>query len=325
MARSDLLIRLFRAGSADDKTNFHRIAETIIAEEKEKRHTVLASRLSEAIRTNGTFSQIRQVIEHGVTDFLWETKPERRLADLFLQPDTLEIIKGLVEEQLRSQLLQSYGLEPRHRIMLAGPPGNGKTALAEAIAYELSMPLLTVRYDTVIGKYLGETSSRLAKVFDYARQTRCVLFFDEFDAIGKERGDKRETGEIKRVVNGLLMQIDSLPSYTTVIVASNHPKLLDTGVWRRFQIRLYMPQPTRQQLERFIDHYAQETQFNFGLSASTIANKLHKPSYAEAEEFCLDVMRRATLDHERENAKKVTTAMLKQWLVRKRTQERANV
>jgi len=96
----------------------------------------------------------------------------------------------------------------------------------------------------MIGSYLGETAARLKRVFDYARTTPCVLFFDEFDAIGKERGDTHETGEIKRVVSSLLMQIDELPSYTIVAAATNHPELLDRAAWRRFQLRLALPRPT---------------------------------------------------------------------------------
>lgn len=98
---------------------------------------------------------------------------------------------------MRADLLRSYGLEPRNKILLIGPPGNGKTSLAEAIAEALMVPLITVRYDTIIGAYLGETASRLSKLFEYASTRQCVLFFDEFDTIGKERGDQTETGEIK--------------------------------------------------------------------------------------------------------------------------------
>jgi len=95
-----------------------------------------------------------------------------------------------------------------------------------------------VRYEAVVGSFLGETSSRLRRLFDFARTHPCVLFFDEFDTLGKERGDVHETGEIKRVVSSLLLQIDALPSYVVVVTATNHPELLDRAVWRRFQMRL---------------------------------------------------------------------------------------
>lgn len=104
------------------------------------------------------------------------------------------------------------GYEPSNNLLLIGDSGNGKTSLAEAIAEALMMPLLTVRYENIIGLYLGETASRLSKLFEYVHTIECVLFFDEFETLGKERGDIHETGEIKRVVSSLLLQIDALPS-----------------------------------------------------------------------------------------------------------------
>src|SRR5260370_36934670 len=113
------------------------------------------------------------------------------------------------------------------------------------MAESLEIPLFNVRYELMIGSFLGETAARLKRVFDYARTTPCVLFFDEFDAVGKERGDTHETGEIKRVVTSLLMQVDDLPSYVVVIAATNHAELLDRAVWRRFQFRLTVPGPSQ--------------------------------------------------------------------------------
>src|SRR5690606_2419828 len=133
---------------------------------------------------------------------------------------------------------------------------NGKTSLAEAIAESLGVTFFVVRYEALIGSYLGETSERLRRVFDYARTTPCVLFFDEFDAIGKERGDTHETGEIKRVVSSLLMQVDNLPSYTVVVAATNHPELLDRAVWRRFQVRIELPAPSTEEIAAYIRRFA---------------------------------------------------------------------
>ena len=149
------------------------------------------------------------------------------MSDLVLPEFVRKLCDDLVEEQLRADLLRSYGLELRHKILLVGAPGNGKTSLAEAIAESLMIPFLTIRYEQLIGSYLGETASRLGQLFDYARTRPCVLFFDEFETLGKERGDTHETGEIKRVVSSLLLQIDSLPSYVVVIAATNHDDLLD--------------------------------------------------------------------------------------------------
>ena len=116
------------------------------------------------------------------------------------------------------------------------------------MAYALNVPLLLVRYEAVIGSYLGETAQRISHLFEQVGSRRCVLFFDEFDAVGKERGDLHETGEIKRVVSSLLLQIDSLPSYVVAVAATNHPELLDRAVWRRFQVRLELPAPSTEQI-----------------------------------------------------------------------------
>src|SRR5438552_17809802 len=147
----------------------------------------------------------------------------------------------------------------------------------------------------MIGSFLGETASRLKRVFDYARTTPCVLFFDEIDAIGKERGDIHETGEIKRVVTTLLMQVDDLPSYTIIAAATNHPELLDRASWRRFQLRLPLPLPDSQALTQYVEAFSKRFTEDLGLSATALAKRLGRTSYAEVEEFCLDVQRRHVL------------------------------
>ncbi len=129
--------------------------------------------------------------------------PERPMSSMFLERHTRTACRELIEEQGRADLLRAHGVEPRHRILLVGPPGNGKTSLAESLAYELALPLFAVRYDAVVTSYLGETAQRLRRLFDYVRSEPCVLFFDEFDAIGKERGDLHETGEINRSRSGV--------------------------------------------------------------------------------------------------------------------------
>jgi AAA+ superfamily predicted ATPase len=138
---------------------------------------------------------------------------------------------------------------------LAGPPGNGKTSLAEALGATLMVPFLLVRYEAVIGGFLGETAVRLRSLFDLARTPQCVLVLDEFDVLAKERGDAQETGEIKRVVRSLLLPIDDLPSWTVVVAATNHPELLDRAVWSRFQLRPSLPPPGRSEIEEWLRRF----------------------------------------------------------------------
>ena len=188
--------------------------------------------------------------------------------------------------------------------------------MAEALAFELMYPLIVIRYETLVGSNLGETFSRLKSVLDYARRQRqrCVLFFDEFVTIGKECGDIQKTGDIKRIVSTL--QLDEIPDYVVVVVASNHPEHLDRAVWRRFQLRIELPYPTREQLTHYITLIGQRCSVNFGYEPSILAKYMLGLSFAEVEEFCLDVVRRAVIDMKTDNAQQVTYLKLEQWLSR---------
>ena len=139
------------------------------------------------------------------------------------------------------------------------------------------------------------------------------MFFDEFETLGKERGDVHETGEIKRVVSSLLMQIDALPSYVIAIAATNHDNLLDKAAWRRFQIRLDIPKPTRSNLEEYYRFFEKERDFKFGLQPSTLAKKTLGISYAEAEEFALSVYRQYVLSLPNDNVKEITERAIRSW------------
>ena len=304
MARSDLLVALVRAGATGDRHLARTSAEALIADEKAKQHTVLADRLTAALRTNlngshSTPTAPSEFVARGPStrDLFVDRVPQRRLSDLLLPPVTRDACEELIEEQRRADVLRAHGLEPRHRVLLAGPPGNGKTSLAEAIAEALSVPLLTVRYEAVIGSFLGETAGRLRRVFDFARTTPSVLFFDEFDVVGKERGDVHETGEIKRVVSSLLLQMDDLPSWTIITAATNHSELLDRAAWRRFQLRLDLPAPGERQIANFIGMYFQARPFpgDLGRSPDQLARALRGSSLAEVEDFCTNILRRLVL------------------------------
>lgn len=317
MAQADLLVDLLKTATSGDQLAFRKAAEGLIQEEKQKGHRLLAERLTKALQANAAQSvrppATRMTNSNASKDLFYEITPERNLSSLVLPEKIKNQVQELIEEQHRAELLHAHNLQARNRILLAGPPGNGKTTLAEALAFELMYPLIVIRYETLVGSYLGETSSRLKSVLDYARTQRCVLFFDEFETLGKERGDTHETGEIKRVVSSLLLQLDEMPDYVVVVAASNHPELLDRAVWRRFQLRIELPIPTREQLTQFITSIAMRCNVNFGYEPATLAKHLLGLNFAETEEFCIGVIRRAVLDMKTENAQSVTKLKLEQW------------
>ncbi len=289
----------------------------MVAEERAKQHHVLAERLAEYLKVNGSPSSLSPTNgDSRIQDLLFEITPHRKLSDLILPKTVQTVCQELIEEHHRIELLRSYNLEPRHRILLAGPPGNGKTSLAEAIAEALMSPLLVVRYEGVVGSYLGETAVRLKRLFDHVRLRRCVLFLDEFDVLGKERGDVHETGEIKRVVSSLLLQMDALPSHVVVITASNHPELLDRAVWRRFQLRLLLPLPEREQITEWLRRLEAQIGEPLGHDPENLSAKLKGLSFAEVEEFGVDILRRRVLGLPNGNLKMIVADRLEQWEAR---------
>lgn len=319
MARADLLLALVKSGAGTDDLAFRRAAEALIAEEEAKKHGVLAHQLTDALsRRRPSASKVTTLGRSDeASGLLHEREPERRLADLVLPGLVRQQCADLLEEHHRRDLLRSHGVEPRHRLLFIGPPGGGKTSLAEAVATELAVPLLTVRYEGLIGSFLGETASRMEALFSAVRVRPCVLFFDEFDAVAKERGDTHETGEIKRVVSSLLLQIDKLPSHVIVVAATNHPELLDRAVWRRMQIRVELPHPTRAGKVEWLKSWSAKTGLDFGLAARTIADRLPDISYAELEEFALDVQRKTILSGpDASSGREATQQLLEQWIKR---------
>lgn len=316
MTRADLVVTLARAATSGDQERVRRALEAIIAEEREKQHNVVAEELRGVLErptpaANGTLR-----LGESPHSFVHEVVPERKIDDLILPAIVEAVCRQLAEEQHRADLLRAYNLEPRNRVLLVGPPGNGKTSLAEALAAELLAPMFVVRYEGVVASYLGETASRLQRLFDFARTRRCVLFLDEFDTLAKERGDEHETGEIKRVVSSLLLQIDQLPTHVVVVTATNHPELLDRAVWRRFQLRLELPSPTREQRQEWFERFANRSEFDLGYSPRTLADKLAGASFSDIEEFALDVRRRWVLGIPDSDPRKIVRSVLDQWASR---------
>ena len=300
MARSDLIVDLVKAGVSGDQESARVTAEAIAANERAKKHTVVAERIARVLSTPPKTTASAPPRTGGLrvregSGGIHRSHPERPVSSLFLDRPTRTACQELIEEQGRADVLRAHGLEPRHRILLVGPPGNGKTSLAESLAFELALPLFAVRYDAVVTSYLGETAQRLRRLFDFVRTEPCVLFFDEFDAIGKERGDLHETGEIKRVVTTLLLQLDDLPSYCVLVAATNHPELLDRATWRRFEIKLELGRPSEDQMTEYFAHRLRDFDDKSGYTAKRLRSAVSPRNFSEAEDFFLDLHRRYAL------------------------------
>lgn len=310
MAKSDSLIEIIKYALNDDKNKLRKSVEALCAEEREKQHLVVANKIENILINSKINKNTREVafinnrIMNSENLFI-EKIPKRDINNIILSNENRNICDEFIEEQNRSELLRSYGLEPRNKILLIGPPGNGKTSLAEAIAESLSLPLYTVKYESIVGSYLGETASKLSSLIEYVKTRQCVLFFDEFETLGKERGDIHETGEIKRVVSSLLLSIDSLPSYVIVIAATNHDDLIDRAAWRRFQIKMKLDKPQIREVEKTLRLFEKRMNFKFNYSINKIAKSLLGYNFSEVEEFSMNVYRKYILNIPNDDLKKI--------------------
>jgi SpoVK/Ycf46/Vps4 family AAA+-type ATPase len=179
-------------------------------------------------------------------------EPVRGLEDVVLADVNGNSFKRILKEYNREEVLRSWGMRPVERVLFCGPPGCGKTISAEALAFELNRPLCVIRLDSVVSSYLGETSANLRKVFDFIQSSPVVALFDEFDALGKERADVAEHGELKRVVNTFLQMLDSFSGQSLIIAATNHESILDSAIWRRFEEILVFEYPTVAQVKSLL-------------------------------------------------------------------------
>ncbi len=293
MPRLDLVLALIRAGSSGDVDGVRSAAEAIANEEAGRGHSNAAGRVRSAIAPVApSIEPLRPEIS--TRDLLVELPTQCGLGDLTLEDKVRTELSALVREQRNADKLAAAGFSPRHKVLLSGPPGNGKTSVAEALAHELGISLNVVSYGGLVGSLLGETIRRTELLFVKAAVKPCVLFFDEFEAVGKERGDRQETGEMKRALASMLMRIDMLNPAVVLVAATNHPEMLDRAVWRRFEVKLVLNGPDRFQAGRFLMR-----KLRLSPDARIVAllgRCFPSASYAELEDFALDTRRRAVLD-----------------------------
>ena len=161
-------------------------------------------------------------------------------------------LQRVIQEQRYAARILQHGLSPRRKLLLVGSPGTGKTLTASVLAGELGVPLFQVRLDGLITKYMGETAAKLRQVFDATCRTRGVYFFDEFDAIGSQRGLTNDVGEIRRVLNSFLQMIEQDDSHSLIVAATNHPEILDHALFRRFDDVLHYELPDVTQIQALL-------------------------------------------------------------------------
>jgi SpoVK/Ycf46/Vps4 family AAA+-type ATPase len=241
---------LVRSHAGGDDDAFYAVALQVAAQAARQGHHRLAAELKDAVdgsrraRATGVTSIAQP--RGDLADLVLASHPTVGLKDLVL-PEALnaQVLRVLAEQRQRTQLLD-HGFDPVHRLLFEGPPGTGKTMTAAVLAHELALPLLTVRLDSLMSKFMGETAGKLRVIFEAVGQQRAVYLFDEFDALGGDRASN-DVGEARRILNSFLMLIERSGSESLIIAATNHRAILDRALFRRFDMVLEYALPDAKQ------------------------------------------------------------------------------
>jgi len=243
MSTARHILALLRSHVEGEEQQFYSAALQMAAHEARQGHGKLAQEIRELIdQAKASKSVIEKKSDPiplvqpkgDLANLVSVRYPDTRLSDMILTSDLEFRLKRVLTEQRQGKRLREHNLMPRRKLLLVGPPGSGKTMTAEALAGELKLPLFTTLYDSLMGKYMGETASRLKVIFEAMTITKGVYFFDEFDAIGTQRHNSNDVGEIRRILNSFLMFLEQEQGDSLILAATNHPQLLDKALFRRF-------------------------------------------------------------------------------------------
>lgn len=295
MATAEQIKSLIRAHIDSDNDKFKTVVLQIAAYEAKHGHDTFARELKQFADKVGKVrgSVLRLNNANGM--FLMEM-PSNRLDDLIVSEELSNRIFRILSEYRNRNKLQKYGLTNRRKILLEGRPGTGKTFTASVIAAELGLPLYTVQMDKVVTKFMGETSAKLRQIFDSIAISTGVYLFDEFDAIGADRGLDNEVGEARRILNSFLQFIEQDTSESIIIAATNNQKLLDQALFRRFDDVLHYGMPSESEIVRLFDYKFSSYDPSFAASIDLIS-KAKSLSHAEIIRVCDDAIKYSILNN----------------------------
>ncbi|MEH2002470.1 MAG: ATP-binding protein [Nostoc sp.] len=311
MARGEILRKLFRSFSRNEREEFLAAAMELIEEEKNKNHVLLARDLEKLLQNgNGytkplasnlppcnQFSEPPKDKDTGLA--LLEVKQFDLTWDhIVLSEKIFDTLQEIVLENRKQDILAAYNLKPKNKLLFCGPPGCGKTQTAKVLSSALGLPLVYVNLTAVFSSYLGETATNLQKIFTYIEKGEWLVLFDEFDAIARDRDNLNEHGEVKRLVNSLLQLIDNATNQSIFVAATNHEKLLDSAVWRRFDEVIFFDNPSVELRTALLSRYLSAIRYT-AINLSTFAIRLENATGADIERICSDAIKTVILRGER--------------------------
>lgn len=297
MAAAEQIKSLIKSFAEGDEARFYATAMQIAAGEARSGHLTLAEELKTIINKaksekNLNFGIVKGLPQNSaqkeLKDLLELLHPKEKLKDMVLKPYLEKCLKRVLDEQRESELLRLNNLFPRKKLLFIGPPGCGKTMSASVLASELGLPLFVIRLDGLISRYLGESISKLRLIFEAMYQMKAVYLFDEFDSIGTTRNNN-DLGEIKRVLNTFLMQIEKDDSNSLIIAATNLPEFLDKALIRRFDDIVKFQPPDENEIARLYKKELHELKKSKSFDLKKIAAHSEGLSFADIHRICEDV------------------------------------
>lgn len=290
-----MIPKLIRAGFENDKRAFE-VISIAIANRLKKQNPKVAEEINSIIcyKDLGT-SAYRSI---GMSDLPTTRKNNENLVDIeeiddIKEPILNEEIRAeyarLLLEQEKKDELMRFGVKAANTILLYGEPGVGKTHSAKWLAYKMNKPLINLNLATVVSSLLGETGSNIKSVLDYAKLNNGILFLDEFDSIAKKRDDDRDVGELKRIVNVLLKELEQWPVNGIVIAATNHPELLDKAIWRRFDLKINLPMPNKEIRSLLIHRELSDIKYINNTFMDLLADLTEDINAAEIVRYCTNI------------------------------------
>lgn len=295
MATADQILSLIRNHLNNDDTQFRKVALQISAVEARSGHAIVARTIQELLNQKKTsLGTVRLVSKNkDIDDLLLQVDTYDDMTSLVLSQELKEKLDRVIKEYLKKETLSKYGLANRRKLLLYGASGTGKTMTASALAKEFNLPFFVVRTEKVVTKFMGETGQKLGRIFDFINEVPALYLFDEFDAIGSQRGMDNEVGEQRRILNTFLQLLERDDSDSFIIAATNSIESIDKAMFRRFDDVIEYKLPDREQRLALLREYlytAKDLDFS---SAEPLFDGM---SHAEIKMVCSDIFKESLLN-----------------------------
>ena len=295
MATADQILSLIRNHLNNDDTQFRKVALQISAVEARSGHAIVARTIQELLNQKKTsLGTVRLVSKNkDIDDLLLQVDTYDDMTSLVLNQELKEKLDRVIKEYLKKETLSKYGLANRRKLLLYGASGTGKTMTASALAKEFNLPFFVVRTEKVVTKFMGETGQKLGRIFDFINEVPAVYLFDEFDAIGSQRGMDNEVGEQRRILNTFLQLLERDDSDSFIIAATNSIESIDKAMFRRFDDVIEYKLPDTEQRLALLREYLYTAK---DLDFSSAESLFDGMSHAEIKMVCSDIFKESLLN-----------------------------